>query len=368
MGAMNDNNYENDFRIFYEYVAKTNNEVTDKIHEGYLVDFKDCYNLLENIRKNSANDSLINNKQKIIPKYPKELKNQLINGKRFILINNDFYRKICKRNIDQNLYKISYKISKDYLVLCLNQAEILKFKKSKNNLIDKSTLLEQNKININIKNNIDKIYTDIITYYNMEKKIEKKFKNPINYGQKFECFLVDKNWDNKWKKYSYYDSIKRECLEKNILDKDKIINKIKAEQTKNYLNYDDVNNLENYLAFNEKRIYDSIKASNKSYVILNKDFINLFTITKDKNLFKPIPFKLFNNLIIIQSQYENELLCKIDNNIISKHSESNLINNQMNNQNNNIYTKEYLKHLIRTIYFKKEYRIINLKIILLKYI
>ena len=103
-------------------------------------------------------------------------------------------------------------------------------------------------------------------------------------------------------------------------------------------------------------------------MILNKDFINLFTITKDKNLFKPIPFKLFNNLIIIQSQYENELLCKIDNNIISKHSESNLINNQMNNQNNNIYTKEYLKHLIRTIYFKKEYRIINLKIILLKYI
>ena len=179
---------------------------------------------------------------------------------------------------------------------------------------------------------------------------------------------MDKNWDNKWKKYSYYDSIKRECLEKNILDKDKIINKIKAEQTKNYLNYDDVNDLENYLAFNEKRVYDSIKASNKSYVILNKDFINLFTITKDKNLFKPIPFKLFNNLIIIQSQYENELLCKIDNNIISKHSESNLINNQMNNQNNNIYTKEYLKHLIRTIYFKKEYRIINLKIILLKYI
>ena len=170
---------------------------------------------------------------------------------------------------------------------------------------------------------------------------------------------MDKNWDNKWKKYSYYDSIKRECLEKNILDKDKIINKIKAEQTKNYLNYDDVNDLENYLAFNEKRVYDSIKASNKSYVILNKDFINLFTITKDKNLFKPIPFKLFNNLIIIQSQYENELFCKIDNNIISKHSESNLINNQMNNQNNNIYTKEYLKHLIRTIYFKKEFLIQN---------
>ena len=121
---------------------------------------------------------------------------------------------------------------------------------------------------------------------------------------------MDKDWVDKWKKYSHYDSIKREFLQKNIYNKDKIINKIKAEQIKSYFNYDDVNNLENYLILNEKRVYDSIKISNKSYAILNKDFINLFTISKDKNLFKPIPFKLLNNLILIQLQYENELICK----------------------------------------------------------
>ena len=75
----------------------------------------------------------------------------------------------------------------------------------------------------------------------MEKNIEIQLKNPTNNGQKFECFLVDKDWVDKWKKYSYYDSIKREYLEKNILDKDKIINMIKAEQAKNYLKYDEVN-------------------------------------------------------------------------------------------------------------------------------
>ena len=392
MGGISDNNYENDFQIFYEYVAKTNKEVSEKTHEGYLVDFKDCSNLLSNKQQNQENqenqeakngdistcDSERSNKKKITPKYPKGLKNQLINDKRFILINKDFYGKICKKSVDQNPYKISYKISKDYLVLYPNQDEVLKFKKSENNLIDKSTLFEQNEIKINITNNIDKIYNDIITYYNMEKNIEKELKNPTNNGQKFECFLVDKDWVDKWKKYSYYDSIKREYLEKNILDKDKIINMIKAEQAKNYLKYDEVNDLENYLALNEKKVYDSIKVWNKSYAILKKDFINLFTITKDKNLFKPIPLQLLNNLILIQPPYEVKLYCKIDNNIISKNNDAsqtlismglannnnannlikpnqNLLINQMNNQNNNINTSEYLKHLIRTIYFKKEF-------------
>ena len=373
MGGISDNNYENDFQIFYEYVAKTNKEVSEIIHEGYLVDFKDCYNLLSKKQQNQENqenqeakngdistcDSERSNKPKITPKNPKGLKNQLINDKRFILINKDFYGKICKKSVDQNPYKISYKISKDYLVLYPNQDEVLKFKKSENNLIDKSTLFEQNEIKINITNNIDKIYNDIITYYNMEKNIEKELKNPTNNGQKFECFLVDKDWVDKWKKYSYYDSIKREYLEKNILDKDKIINMIKAEQANNYLKYDEVNDLANYLALDEKKVYDSIKVWNKSYAILKLDFINLFTITKDKNLFKPIPFKLLNNLILIQPPYEVELNCKIDNNVISKNNDAsqklismglannnnannlikpnqNLLSNQMNNQNNNI--------------------------------
>ena len=79
---------------------------------------------MTNSKENSDNDSLINNKPKITQKYQKELKNQLINGKSYILINNRFYGKICNRKIDHNLYKISYKISKDYLVLYPNQAEV----------------------------------------------------------------------------------------------------------------------------------------------------------------------------------------------------------------------------------------------------
>ena len=397
MGNENDNVYEKYFQKFKVYVNQTNAESTNKNHQGYLIDFNEFENLSSNkfeIENESGEicGSIRNRKPKLTTKTPNNLKNQINTGKRFVLINNELYEKICERknngypivepNGDPN--KISYRISKDHINVYAG-TEVLKFRKNDKNLIDKSTLDEQdednnNNNNKNIKNDNEKIYTDILKYYDMEKD----FQNQINVQNNLDlnCFLVDKVWDDKWKKYSYYDSIKTKYLQNNIKKKAIIIEAISEEQKKNIYNYDDVNDLESYLANDQKEAYDSIKKSKKSYSLLHKAFIKQFNIKKQIN---PIPLKLSNQIISIEPQGDTILYIKISNNIISgdnivndpKSQNQNLLNsinsNNLNHQsninpiqinqadtlNNNIYTSEYLKHLIRTIYFKKEFLIPN---------
>ena len=55
----------------------------------------------------------------------------------------------------------------------------------------------------------DKIYIDIKNYYDNEKNISNKLNSvKPNDSQIYLGFLVDKEWVDKWKKYSYYDEIK----------------------------------------------------------------------------------------------------------------------------------------------------------------
>ena len=160
----------------------------------------------------------------------------------------------------------------------------------------------------------DKIYTDIINYYNIEMDFQKKL-NIQNYQeQKYDGFFVDKVWDDKWKTYSYYDIIKARCLQNNNINKDDIIKMIKEEQSKNNLNYDEVNDVENYIAKNEKEVYNSIINSNKSYVILNKKFLKEFNITTN---IQPIPFYLSYQNISLIPPGQIKLNFKTNNNIIT---------------------------------------------------
>ena len=97
----------------------------------------------------------------------------------------------------------------------------IKFKNNKDNIIDKSRYIEpkaeekaQNKNSVNEfrKNdgNWNKIYTDVKNYNENENFIVNKLKTPGD--QIYGGYLVNKNWVDKWKKYSYYDNnnIKRE--------------------------------------------------------------------------------------------------------------------------------------------------------------
>ena len=248
MGNENNNDYEKYFQKFKVYVDQTNADSTNKNHQGYLIDFNEFENLSSNkfeIENESGPicGSIRNRKPKLTTKTPNNLKNQINTGKRFVLINNELYEKICERknngcpivepNGDPN--KISYRISKDHINVYAG-TEVLKFRKTDKNLIDKSTLDEQdednnnNNNNKNIKNDNEKIYTDILNYYDMEKDIQNQInmKNNLN----LNCFLVDKVWDDKWKKYSYYDLIKTKYLQNNIKKKATIIEAISEEKKK----------------------------------------------------------------------------------------------------------------------------------------
>ena len=56
-------------------------------------------------------------------------------------------------------------------------------------------------------------------YFDIDKKISEKLKSS---DKVFYGFLLDNNWINEWKKYSYYDYIEQKYLENN--DQNKIEN------------------------------------------------------------------------------------------------------------------------------------------------
>ena len=263
MGIENDNDYQNAIKEFKEYVTKNNAEVSDRIHEGFLIDYKEFVNLTKN-EGNNVNKSMLscesplNNKPNLIPKDPNGLKNKINSGNKFVLINRDFYNKVCNKNIDPNIHIIQYRITQDAINLLGDNNEVLKFKKSDINLIeiDKAAEAQPKEIKINVSKNIDKIYTDIINYFNLEKNLQTELSNKNENNKEYQGFFVDKEWDDKWKKYSYYDIIKTRYLINNISDKDTITKVIKEEQAKNYLNYDELNDVEKHLAKNIKEVYN----------------------------------------------------------------------------------------------------------------
>ena len=374
MGIENDNDYQNAIQAFKDYVLKNNAEVSDRIHEGFLIDYKDYDSLTKNKgKKVNSNGSLCesfsNNKPNLIPKNPNNLRDQINSGDKFVLINKDFYNKICEREKNSNIHIIRYKISQYTINIYGDNNEVLKFKKNEINLIEIDNAANDGakQINITVSKNIDKIYTDIINYHNIETKLQSILSIQNIQEQKYEGFFVDEVWDDKWKKCSYYNLIKERCLINNIIDKDKIIKIIKEEQTKKYFNYDEVYDVENYLAKNENEVYYSIKDLNKSYVILDKIFLNKFNIKKK---FQPIPFHISYQNVALKPTSQTILNCKTNNNIISINNNivSPPILNQQQNQmttlntsNNNLYTSEYLYHLIRTIYFKQEFILQNIQ-------
>jgi hypothetical protein len=257
--------------------------------------------------------------------------NQINNGKKFVLINRDFYNKVCNTNTNTNEQIIKYRISEDTIDIIRDNNEALKFQKNEFNIIDIDNAVKDKSkpININVSNNIDKICTDIINYYNIEMNFQTKLNIQNSQEQKYDGFFVDKEWDDKWKKYSYYDIIKTRYLINNISDKDTITKVIKEEQAKNYLNYDELNDVEKHLAKNIKEVYNSIKLSKKSYSILNQKFLKQFEF---KNKINPLPYSLSNQRILIKPPGESALNCIANNNIIISYQNIK-INNEISNNN-----------------------------------
>ena len=267
------------FDDFKKYIKDINSENSTKIqHYGYLIYLERYYEFKEKLKKNKKNSSFPNcyNDERIFKIKTldtTDLMEQLNNDYKIIIINNALCQKIC--DLKKDTHQIEYRIFPEKIILYTENGKELHFKNNKNNIIDKSSLLINNPI-INKTNNLEidasKIYMDVINYYKMEKEISDKLNNQNIQEEKYKGFLVNITWLNKWKKYSFYDKIKNEFLLTKNNDKNKIINKIIEEQKTTGLNYDKINNIENYIIKDINQL-DPEESSNQSFALVNQDFL-----------------------------------------------------------------------------------------------
>ena len=96
-----------------------------------------------------------------------------------------------------------------------------------------------------INKKVDKIYNDIRNYYITERNIINIVNNKLNQTQIYHGFLVEEKWIDIWKKYSNYNFIKMNYLERNISDEKIIKLAINGNLRIANLNYDKINDVEN---------------------------------------------------------------------------------------------------------------------------
>ena len=197
----------------------------------------------------------------------------------------------------------------------------------------------------NIEQNIDRIYNDIKKYFNTERDIINKL-NIQKQNCQYQGFLVDKNWVDNWKRYSHYDYIKNNYLDKKNKD-DKLIKKyIIDKQNNDNLNYNEINNIENYILkdSNQLKLQEN---QNKSFILLNNEFLSQFPV---KLNITPISFNLTYNTIKIQT-HEQIYNFKTNNNIIinkqnhkGAKKEKKEANQKNSINNNSVNNEEYIPY------------------------
>ena len=149
-------------------------------------------------------------------------------------------------------------------------------------------------------------------------------------------------------------------LLKKKSDKDKIINIIKEELKTTGLNYNKIKNIENYIIKDINQL-QSEQSSSQSFALINQEF--LYTFNNNDNIgITPFKFYLSHQKIQIKPLKGEIINFTSDNNIISKelyHIEGIIVKkpnkNKQKDKHYNIYDSNYLKHLIKTYFFKKEF-------------
>ena len=307
-----------DFEQYLEQIYKKGNSMTN--YEGYLIDIKDYDELKKSIDYNhfKANITKHNLDKKILFETEKtyEIKqiyfktssyllNMIDNGNKYILINKDLWNIICEKG-KENDSPIIYDIKDKMILFELDDNKKLSFiqnQKSKN-IIDKIGYKGE------YKSNIDKIkiiYKDIKLYYDFENKFlnDLKKSKPATYG-----YLIAKNSFDKWTKYSNYEYIKKEFLEKNIKDEKSIKNKIIYYQENYKYNYSELEQIEIKNFKTEKEINSFLK--NNSLIIINS--LSFIINNSTKNNFTK--YSLHEQKI--ELFLENRITFESNNNIISK--------------------------------------------------
>ena len=347
------------FDDFDNYVNIINSGKLEAIYDGYLINLENFERLREKLHDYDIKNKYLNNsdkeKFKLAPEDSGEDFIIQINcGFQFIIINNDLCNKICIHNNHIIKYKIN---SKKIFLYTENDLEMT-YKNNKNNIISKKSLLNGLKMINNIKDNLDKVYIDLINYFENGKKVENLLKNENNKGEEYKGLLVDMDWIDKWKKYSNYDSIKSKYLLKNNYDINKITNMVKKNQENLNLNSDEVDKIEGFIVKNVTSL-EKEENFNKSFKILDLEFIKSFHLNSKIN---PTIFFISYKKIQIMNQGQPFLTFETSKNVIfnnDKNGNNVKINsikvNSRLKKNNNINNSMFLKHIIRNNYLYKEF-------------
>ncbi len=234
----------------------------------------------------------------------------IYNNNKLILISKELWKIICKKGKEDEepiLYYIkSNKISfetEDKIKIC--------FKKQKDNIIDISSFISENSSNIDEFKNI---LNDIKKYYNFEEKFIKDLLKEEKDSQKMD-YLVCKNWLEKWKRYSYYEEIKKNFLKNNkSLNDEMIINELI------YLKETNKNDDDNSELKNVEVLYFSKKNEMESFINKNPVALvpSIFSISNNKNK-NYTKYCLYGNKI----RFDNGLKYKSTDNIIISKSDNN---------------------------------------------
>ena len=235
----------------YMYEKFLENYIKDKEHQGYLIDKTtfdkvktklDYERLKSSIDKNESYTDFckkINKKEKIKYIAPKkynnsnELIDELLNDKKFYIVNPDIIHKISKEDKFKNK-AIKFTMDKENIRLIFNDNDILYFNNNKNGIIEKSSLVGEDSLKYSIspkkkneseeKMSYEKISfkTDLeilirIFYFN--KYLREKENNNFIELKKEEnseiVYLINNSWMEEYKAYFNYKTLEDYLINNN---------------------------------------------------------------------------------------------------------------------------------------------------------
>ena len=350
------NKYRLSIKQFEDNIKnKYNNDKKNDPEIGFLVNLEDYENLKNRIitqsNRNISEQKKLENKTKL----------KTLEIKTSQYLNTNIWNLFGEEKMN-NSFSL-YAIDKYLIIFSLDDNILLKFNCWENNNIikDFSFYKDNNKscypqLTSNFQK-INKLYQQIIAYYNFEKEIVFYLSQNKTAQKKNKLgYLIEPNWLEKWKKKINYKEIKKNYEkskdEKKLKDKIIFFNEINKSELPKIIvkKFGSTSLLQNYLKNNELAL---VNHSFIYYFDENTEGDILYNVFENSiNLFidKEISIKSSTNIITLKQDSINKL--KIENNQVEAHLNIiiniyyyhekiiSLINSEHNkyeNENNDIY-------------------------------
>ena len=280
-------NYEENCVKYKEYFTNPEDSNPIKLYTLEEIKFRDSYYLL----------------------------NKIFNGNKFILINIELWKLLCKEN-KESISPIKFEINYMHIKFKLDAQKELIFWNDKNFIISsfyQSYNPDYSLYYSNYYDILNNIYNKISEYFDYEKEFKEKLKannvKNFSYG-----YLIDFDWFSKWEKCSNYLYIKSNYLEKNKSQKEIMDLLIDLNQMKK-INIESLGKPKIYNFKKNEEFYSFIKE--KKLIMVNESFISSHFSTNEKT-----HYHLYNNKIEFNFDYSQEITINAKDNIITMKPEN----------------------------------------------